>query len=91
LHGRFETGSTARLAIWGVGAGPPFAISVCTISTEGAPSLRFLQEPALSLSKGWAAMLHALLDLFYGARRDQACATRLSLKIKVRFVQKISL
>jgi hypothetical protein len=67
----------------GWGAGPPFAISVCTISTEGAPSLRFLQ--------GWAAMLHALLDLFYGARRDQACATRPSLKIKVRFVQKISL
>jgi hypothetical protein len=29
----------------------------CTIPTEGAPSLRFLQEPALSLPKGWAAML----------------------------------
>jgi hypothetical protein len=27
------------------------------IPTEGAPSLRFLQEPALSLSKGRVAML----------------------------------
>jgi len=40
--------------------GPRLAISVCTISTEGAPSLRFLQ--------GWAAMRHALFDLFYGTR-----------------------
>jgi hypothetical protein len=30
---------------------------MCTIPTEGAASLRFLQEPALSLSKGCAAML----------------------------------
>jgi hypothetical protein len=56
---------------------------VCTIATEGAPSLCFLQ--------GWAAMRPALFDLLYGARRDQAWATRPSLKIKVRFVQKISL
>jgi hypothetical protein len=38
-------------------------ISVYAIPKEGAPSLRFLQEPALSLSKGWAAMLPVLLDL----------------------------
>ena len=34
----------------------------CTVPTEGAPSLRFLQEPALSLPKGWAAMLRVLFD-----------------------------
>ena len=33
----------------------------CTIPTEGAPSLRFLQESALRLPKGWAAMLPAQL------------------------------
>jgi hypothetical protein len=32
---------------------------------EGAPSLRFLQEPALSLSKGWIAMLRVLFDLLW--------------------------
>jgi hypothetical protein len=37
-------------------------IFACAIPTEGAPSLRVLQEPALSLSKGWAAMLRVLLD-----------------------------
>jgi hypothetical protein len=47
--------------------GPAFMIVVYAIPTEGAPSLRFLQEPALSLPKGWAAMLHALLDWL---RRD---------------------
>ncbi len=31
-------------------------------TTDGDPSLRFLQEPALSLSKGWAAMLPAQLS-----------------------------
>jgi hypothetical protein len=36
--------------------GPSFQ---CTIPAEGAPSLRFLQEPVLSLPKGWAAMLPA--------------------------------
>jgi hypothetical protein len=34
--------------------GPPLTIFECTIPTEGAPSLRFLQ--------GWAAMLRALFD-----------------------------
>jgi hypothetical protein len=39
-------------------------ILVCTISTEGAPSLRFLQ--------GWVAMLSALIDLLWLLwRRDQ--------------------
>ena len=33
----------------------------CAIPTGDAPSLRPLQEPALSLSKGWAAMLPAQL------------------------------
>ena len=37
--------------------GPPLTIFACTIPTEGAPSLRFLQEPGLSLSKGLVAML----------------------------------
>jgi hypothetical protein len=36
-----------------VAGGPPLAISMCSISTEGAPSLRFLQ--------GWASMLPAQL------------------------------
>jgi hypothetical protein len=35
----------------------------CTIPREGAPSLRFLQEPALSLSKGRVAMPPAQLLL----------------------------
>jgi hypothetical protein len=42
--------------------GPPLTILACTIPTEGAPSLRFLQEPALSLPKGWVAMLRVLFD-----------------------------
>ena len=42
--------------------GPPLTIFACTIPTEGAPSLRFLQEPALSLSKGWVAMPRVLFD-----------------------------
>jgi hypothetical protein len=32
--------------------GPPLTIFACTIPTEGAPSLRFLQEPALSAVEG---------------------------------------
>ena len=40
----------------------------CTIATEGAPSLRFLQEPALSLPKGWVTMLPAQLCPFYTTR-----------------------
>ena len=46
-----------------MGAGGPSLH--CTISTEGAPSLRFLQEPALSLSKGWAAMPAQLLSALH--------------------------
>jgi hypothetical protein len=34
--------------------GPPLTIFACTIPTEGAPSLRFLQ--------GWVAMLRVLFD-----------------------------
>ena len=41
--------SSARLA-----GAPPLTIFACTIPTEGAPSLRFLQ--------GWAAMLRLLFD-----------------------------
>jgi hypothetical protein len=41
---------------------PTLTIFACTIPTEGAPSLRLLQEPALSLSKGWAAMVRVLFD-----------------------------
>jgi hypothetical protein len=41
---------------------PPLKIFAYTIPTEGAPSLRFLQEAALSLSKGWTAMLRVLFD-----------------------------
>ena len=39
------------------GVAPPLTIFECTVPTEGAPSLRFLQEPALSLSKGRVTML----------------------------------
>jgi len=47
-----------------MGGRPPLTIFACTIPTEGAPSLRFLQEPALSLPKGWwVAMLRAYLIL----------------------------
>jgi hypothetical protein len=35
-----------------VAGGPPLTISMCGISTEGAPSLRFLQEPAPELVEG---------------------------------------
>lgn len=42
---------------------PPLTIFACTTPTEGAPSLRFLQERGLSLSKGWwVAMLRLLFD-----------------------------
>ena len=37
--------------------GPPLTMSLCTIPTEGAPSLRFLQ--------GWAAILRVLFCLLY--------------------------
>src|SRR5580700_8336942 len=43
----------------GLAGGPPLRPFACTISTEGAPSLRFLQ--------GWAAMLRVLCDLLCGA------------------------
>ena len=42
----------------------------CTIPTEGAPSLRFLQEPALSLPKGWVAMLRSLFDFVVDTRSN---------------------
>ena len=45
--------------------GQPSRDWVCTISKEGAPYLRFLQ--------GWAAMLHALLDLLRHGMDQQTC------------------
>src|SRR5947208_6332395 len=42
--------------------GSALTIFACAIPTEGVPSLRCLQEPALSLSKGWAAMFRVLFD-----------------------------
>jgi len=47
-----------------VAGGLPSTIPVYIILTEGAPSLRSLQEPALSLSKGWVAMLPTQLLFF---------------------------
>jgi hypothetical protein len=48
---------------------PPSTIIACTIPTEGAPSLPFLQEPALSLSKGgWRCCVCYLILLW---TRDQ--------------------
>jgi len=44
-----------RLAGVPKAGGPPLAMFVYTIPTEGAPSLRF--------SQGWAAMLRVLFDL----------------------------
>jgi len=49
---------------------PPLTIFACTIPTAGAASSRFLQEPALTLSKGCAAMLRALFDFVVDARSD---------------------
>jgi hypothetical protein len=48
-NGQVPFWEVARLA-----GGPPLAIFACTIPTESAPSLRFLQ--------GWAAMLRVLFD-----------------------------
>jgi hypothetical protein len=42
---------------------PLLMIFACTITAQGAPSLRSLQEPALTLSRGWAAMLPVIFDL----------------------------
>ena len=50
-------------------------ISVCTISTEGAPSLRFLQEPALNLPKGWAVILPPRCDRLRGVIKTSAQAS----------------
>src|SRR5579864_1046020 len=40
----------------GTAGGPPLTISMCSISTEGAPSLRFCLQ-------GWASMMPVLYDL----------------------------
>jgi hypothetical protein len=47
-----------------VAGGPPSTILVYIILAEGAPSLRSLQVPALSLPKGWVAMLPTQLLFF---------------------------
>jgi len=49
--------------------------AACTIPTEVAPSLRPLQEPALSLPKGWDTMLPALRLFFLYGRNQQNLPT----------------
>ena len=48
---------------------PLLMIFACTITTQGAPSLRSLQKPALTLSKGWARCCVCYLILLW--TRDQ--------------------
>jgi len=50
--------------------GAPLMIFACTIPTEGAPSLRFLQ--------GWAAMLRVLFDFVVDARSGDILSSDIS-------------
>ena len=51
-------------------------VFVCTISTERAPSLRFLQEPALGLPKGMPAPV--VIDLAFDLEVARVGRTLLS-------------